>query len=56
MRKLFSLYEDLNVTENLDFVARLYGIKNRKTLVKRSIEELGLADRSEQLAGTLSGG
>lgn len=55
MIQRFSLYEDLSVTENLDFVARLYGIKNGKTLVKRSIEELGLADKSEQLAGTLSG-
>ena len=52
------MYEDLSVAENLNFVARLYEIKNGKTLVKRSIEELGLADRSEQLelAGTLSGG
>ncbi len=59
MMQRFSLYEDLSVAENLNYVARLYGIKNGKTLVKRSIEELvGLADRSEQLelAGTLSGG
>lgn len=56
MMQRFSFYEDLSVAENLNFVARLYGIKNGKTLVKRSIEELGLADRSEQLAGKLSGG
>nr|WP_230578933.1 ABC transporter ATP-binding protein [Coxiella burnetii] len=56
MTQRFSLYEDLSVAENLDFIARLYGMKNRKALVQQSIEELGLTERSQQLAGTLSGG
>ncbi|WP_304985879.1 ATP-binding cassette domain-containing protein [Coxiella-like endosymbiont] len=56
MTQRFSLYEDLSVAENLNFVARLYRMKNRKTLMKRSIKALGLMDKSEQLAGTLSGG
>src|SRR3990167_1112703 len=56
MTQRFSLYEDLSVYENLDFIARLYGMSNRKTLVLNSIKQLGLVDRKDQLAGTLSGG
>lgn len=56
MTQTFSLYEDLSVYENLDFSARMYGVKNRGKIVAESIEELGLKDRRKQLAGTLSGG
>jgi ABC-2 type transport system ATP-binding protein len=56
MTQRFSLYSDLSIYENLDFVARLYNVKNRKQAVEKSIEELGLGDRQKQLAGTLSGG
>ncbi|MDP2781965.1 ABC transporter ATP-binding protein [Devosia sp.] len=56
MTQKFSLYEDLSIRENLDFVARMYGISNRKARVTKALEELGLADRAGQLAGTLSGG
>jgi ABC-2 type transport system ATP-binding protein len=56
MTQHFSLYEDLTIRENLDFVARLYGMANRRAAVERALEELGLAQRSRQLAGTLSGG
>lgn len=56
MTQRFSLYEDLTIRENLDFVARMYKMKNRKARVDRALEELGLADRAKQLAGTLSGG
>lgn len=56
MTQKFSLYEDLTIRENLDFVARMYGVKNRRQRVQTALEELGLADRSGQLAGTLSGG
>ena len=56
MTQKFSLYEDLSIRENLDFVARMYGIKNRKVRVTAALEDLGLADRAGQLAGTLSGG
>ncbi len=56
MTQRFSLYEDLTVRENLDFVARMYGMANRRAAVDRALEELGLAQRSRQLAGALSGG
>ncbi|MEW5710325.1 MAG: ABC transporter ATP-binding protein [Pseudomonadota bacterium] len=56
MTQRFSLYEDLTIRENLDFVARMYGMANRRAAVDRALEELGLAQRSRQLAGTLSGG
>src|SRR5258708_4921144 len=52
----FSFYEDLTIAENLDFVARMYEMKNRKEAVQKSLEDLGLADRQKQLAGELSGG
>jgi ABC-2 type transport system ATP-binding protein len=56
MTQRFSLYEDLSVRENLEFVARLYGLGNARGAVRAMIERLGLQDRTEQLAGTLSGG
>ncbi len=56
MTQRFSFYEDLSISENLDFVARMYAIKNRREAVKESIERLGLGQRREQLAGELSGG
>ena len=56
MTQRFSLYEDLSVQENLDFVARIYGVPNRLAVVNAALERLGLADRRAQLAGTLSGG
>ena len=56
MTQRFSFYEDLSIRENLDFVARMYGIKDRKAAVSASIERLGLAGRERQLAGQLSGG
>jgi len=56
MTQRFSLYEDLTIFENLNFIARIYGINNRQQKVAASIAELGLTDRQHQLAGTLSGG
>lgn len=56
MTQKFSFYEDLTIQENLDFVARMYRIPNRKEAVRQSIEDLGLAGRHHQLAGQLSGG
>jgi len=56
MTQRFSLYEDLSIEENLDFVARMYGVPNRKQAVASALERLGLAARQKQLAGTLSGG
>ena len=56
MTQRFSFYEDLSIVENLDFVARMYGVNNRREAVLESIERLGLAGRHKQLAGELSGG
>lgn len=56
MTQRFSFYEDLSIAENLDFVARMYGIQQRREAVRESIERLGLAGRRKQLAGELSGG
>ncbi len=56
MTQKFSLYEDLSLRENLDFVARVYGMQNRRAVVDSALDRLGLAPRQKQLAGTLSGG
>jgi len=56
MTQRFSLYEDLSIEENLEFVARMYGVPNRRQAVAGAIQRLGLAARQKQLAGTLSGG
>src|SRR5437764_10705388 len=56
MTQRFSFWEDLSVAENLDFVARMYDVKNRRQTVKESLERLGRAERKDQLAGHLSGG
>ncbi len=56
MTQRFSFYEDLTIEENLDFVARLYDVPNRRKAVRESIGELGLLGRKDQLAGQLSGG
>jgi ABC-2 type transport system ATP-binding protein len=56
MTQRFSYWEDLSIRENLDFVARIYGMADRKNVVQKALDDLGLADRAEQLAGTLSGG
>src|SRR5262245_40268755 len=49
MTQRFSFWEDLSIEENLDFVARMYAVKNRRQTVRRSVEELGLAERKEQI-------
>jgi ABC-2 type transport system ATP-binding protein len=56
MTQRFSLYEDLTIAENLDFVARLYALRPRAKYVADTLARLGLTDRKDQLAGTLSGG
>ena len=56
MTQKFSYYEDLTLRENLDFIARLYDVPDRRAAVQRSLERLGLVNRSHQLAGELSGG
>jgi ABC-2 type transport system ATP-binding protein len=56
MTQRFSLYQDLTVRENLEFVARLYGLAEPVGAARTMIHRLGLDGREEQLAGELSGG
>jgi ABC-2 type transport system ATP-binding protein len=56
MTQKFSLYEDLSIRENLDFIARLYALDRRKERVEKALEDLGLSERQNQVAGKLSGG
>jgi ABC-2 type transport system ATP-binding protein len=56
MTQRFSFWEDLSIRENLDFVARVYEMRDRRGAVDRALDGLGLRDRAGQLAGTLSGG
>jgi ABC-2 type transport system ATP-binding protein len=56
MTQKFSFYEDLSIEENLDFIARLYEVPQRKAAVQKSLERLGMVERRKQLAGSLSGG
>ncbi len=58
MTQKFSLYDDLTVKENLQFVAKIYGLSRRSQ--KSRIDELlniyGLDQKKNQLAGSMSGG
>ena len=56
MTQKFSYWDDLTIRENLDFVARMYEMPDRKQTVDHALDNLGLATRSNQLAGALSGG
>ncbi|MDF0643913.1 MAG: ABC transporter ATP-binding protein [Nitrospira sp.] len=56
MTQRFSFYEDLSIAENLDFVARMFAVPDRRSAVRLSLERLGLLERRRQLAGELSGG
>ena len=56
MTQRFSLYTDLSIRENLEFVARVYGMPDPRAAAKEAIDRLGLSGRVDQLAGELSGG
>jgi ABC-2 type transport system ATP-binding protein len=56
MTQRFSLYQDLSVRENLEFVARIYGLPDPREAARQMIARLGLTGREEQIAGSLSGG
>jgi ABC-2 type transport system ATP-binding protein len=56
MTQRFSLYEDLTIEENLEFVARVYSLDGVTDRVRATLDKLGLTSRRQQLAGQLSGG
>ncbi|MGZ8417759.1 MAG: ABC transporter ATP-binding protein [Methyloceanibacter sp.] len=56
MTQRFSLYTDLSIRENLEFVARVYGVPDPRGAAREAIGKLGLSTRADQLAGELSGG
>ncbi len=56
MTQRFSLYQDLSVRENLEFIARLHLMREPGKAARDMIGRLGLSGREEQLAGELSGG
>ncbi|MBV9252360.1 MAG: ABC transporter ATP-binding protein [Acetobacteraceae bacterium] len=56
MTQRFSFYEDLTVAENLEFVAGIYEMPDRRGAVRDIMTRMGLQDRADQLAGELSGG
>lgn len=58
MTQRFSLYEDLSVRENLEFMAQIYALPRdqARARVQELLERFELGDRTRQLSGTLSGG
>ncbi len=58
MTQKFSLYEDLTVRENLQFISEIYAIagRERRARVNELLDAFRLTDRGKQKAGTLSGG
>jgi ABC-2 type transport system ATP-binding protein len=58
MSQKFGLYDDLTVVENIKFYASVYGLRGapRTQRISSQLRDLGLEERRDQLAGTLSGG
>lgn len=56
MPQRFSLYTDLSIYENLEFIAKIYGVDDIKHSVEQALINLGLQGRQNQLSGQLSGG
>ena len=56
MTQRFSLYQDLSIRENLEFVGRVFGLEDPSGSARAAIDRLGLRGREDQLAGELSGG
>jgi ABC-2 type transport system ATP-binding protein len=58
MTQRFSLWEDLTVFENLDFMSRIFGLDaaRRRTRIDALLQQYRLTEMTSQRAGTLSGG
>ena len=58
MSQKFGLYDDLTIVENMKFYASVYGLRgaSRTQRITTQLRDLGLDERRNQLAGTLSGG
>lgn len=58
MTQKFSLFEDLSVRENLEFLAAVQDIPRAKAVARidELVERYHFSDRQKQLAGTMSGG
>ena len=58
MTQRFSLWEDLSVAENLEFMARIFGLSATERIerIEHRLAKYHLSDRREQRAGTMSGG
>ena len=58
MTQKFSLYDDLTVNENLDFLAAVHGLSRAKARqrIDEVVQRYHLGDLRNQLAGTMSGG
>lgn len=56
MPQRFSLYRNLTVYENLDFIGRIYSLRNRKKRLREILDVFAFKEREHQLAHTLSGG
>ena len=50
------LYRRLTVAENLEYFARLYGLPRREQRITEALAAVGLADRAQDLTGSLSKG
>jgi ABC-2 type transport system ATP-binding protein len=58
MTQKFSLYDDLSVKENLQFIAKIYGLSrhDQRSRIDELLSTYGLDQRASQLAGSMSGG
>ncbi len=56
MPQKFSLYKELSVVENLEFVAKIYGVTDIRQKIKEAMELVQIENRAHQLASELSGG